>query len=277
MTIITVVYNNAKAIEQAISSVVNQTYRNIEYIIIDGASTDGTVDIIKKYASLYTNIRWISEPDDGIFYAINKAIDMATGDYIQVIGSDDCLICENIIERVIQNLWENQDIDILCAGRTLVSEKTHLETYQCSNVKALKGNKNSVFWTPHTGIFVRTSIYKKEKFNTKYRLGADYYFILKSYYIDKYKFGYLDYSVAYFSDSGVSGNNDKCQMETQKILKDLNIDVNINVPNQENTIKNGIKMILKNLNLLDVALVTLNKRQKHTCSNKICYWCGRKG
>ena len=90
ISIITVSYNAVKTIEQTISSVVNQSYSNIEYIIIDGGSTDGTVDIIKKYEDRIAY--WVSEPDGGIYDAMNKGIKVATGDYIQIIGADDFLI-----------------------------------------------------------------------------------------------------------------------------------------------------------------------------------------
>ena len=92
ITIITVSYNAAATIEQTISSVVHQDYPNIEYIIIDGGSTDGTIDIIKRYESY--GIRWISEPDHGIYDAMNKGIRYATGDYLYFLGADDWL-CNN--------------------------------------------------------------------------------------------------------------------------------------------------------------------------------------
>ena len=87
ITILTATFNSGKTLEQTISSVVNQDYKDIEYIIVDGASTDNTVDIIKKYEKY--GIKWISEPDNGLYDALNKGFDMATGDYFQVLGSDD--------------------------------------------------------------------------------------------------------------------------------------------------------------------------------------------
>ena len=108
ISIVTVSYDVAGTIEQTISSVVNQTYENIEYIIIDGGSTDGTVDIIRKYEDKIAY--WVSETDRGIYDAMNKGIDVATGDYIYFLGADDILFNLPIIS--ISNAWHD-NIDIL--------------------------------------------------------------------------------------------------------------------------------------------------------------------
>lgn len=89
ITFITATFNSEKTLEQTISSILEQTYHDIEYIVIDGGSTDGTIDILKKYGN---KIRWISEPDNGICDAVGKGIDLSTGDYINIIGSDDSLL-----------------------------------------------------------------------------------------------------------------------------------------------------------------------------------------
>jgi glycosyltransferase involved in cell wall biosynthesis len=89
-TIITVCKNSAKFLEETIMSVIEQTYPNIQYIVIDGGSTDGTIDIIKRYSTKINY--WISEPDSGMYYAINKALLQATGDYILILNSDDVLV-----------------------------------------------------------------------------------------------------------------------------------------------------------------------------------------
>ena len=122
ITIVTVCYNSAKTIEQTICSVLNQTYKNIEYIIVDGGSTDETVDILRKYSC---KIKWISEPDDGIYDAMNKGIKMASGEYIQFIGSDDCLINYTIIEKHIDKI--DLTADIIRAEEIVVEEESKLE------------------------------------------------------------------------------------------------------------------------------------------------------
>ena len=107
ISIITVSYNAVATIEQTILSVINQTYENIEYIIIDGGSTDGTIDIIKKYKDKISY--WVSEQDNGIYDAMNKGIDVATGDYIQFLNADDCLVNKEII-KIVKERRENQEL-----------------------------------------------------------------------------------------------------------------------------------------------------------------------
>ena len=119
ISVVTAAYNAAKTIEQTISSVVNQDYPYIEYVIVDGSSTDGTVSIIEKYASSY-NIKWVSEPDRGLYDALNKGVQMATGDYIEIIGADDALVSADIISRVVHEM--NTDTDVFAGQVWYVNE-----------------------------------------------------------------------------------------------------------------------------------------------------------
>ena len=106
ISIITVVWNNKETIKDAIDSVLSQTYKNIEYIIVDGASSDGTVDIIKGYGDKIT--KFISEPDKGLYDAMNKGLSLATGDIVGILNSDDFYIDEFVIEKVVNEFKEKQ-------------------------------------------------------------------------------------------------------------------------------------------------------------------------
>ena len=106
ITLITVTYNSEKYLAHCIDSVQNQTYKNIEHIIVDGNSTDNTINIIKDYGAGIS--KWISEPDKGMYDAINKGIAMATGDVIGVLNSDDMLYSEDIIENIAKTFDEQQ-------------------------------------------------------------------------------------------------------------------------------------------------------------------------
>ncbi len=110
ISVITVTKNSGKYIEKALSSVITQTYKNIELIVIDGCSTDNTLEIIRKYES---NIdTWISEPDGGIAEAMNKGVELATGDYLVFINSDDYLLDDDVLQRASAHLQSNRDIYI---------------------------------------------------------------------------------------------------------------------------------------------------------------------
>lgn len=107
LTIITINYNNASGLRKTIESVVNQTHANFEYIVIDGASTDESVNIIEEYAHKIDY--WVSEPDKGIYNAMNKGICMANGDYIQILNSGDILASDNVVERMLAHLQITND------------------------------------------------------------------------------------------------------------------------------------------------------------------------
>ena len=121
ISIITAAYNVEKTIEQTILSIVQQDYPNLEYIIVDGNSTDKTVEIIKKYASHY-DIKWVSEPDKGLYDALNKGVHMATGDYIEIIGADDSLSSTTIVSEIAAQI--DADVDIFGGELWCVDEKT---------------------------------------------------------------------------------------------------------------------------------------------------------
>lgn len=118
ISVITVVYNNANGIENTIISILNQNYQNVEYIIIDGASTDGTVDIIKKYEN---HIHcWISEPDRGLYDAMNKGLKRATGEYIMFLNSGDLFYNSEVLANIFKN---EKNFDVFYGDTKMIDEK----------------------------------------------------------------------------------------------------------------------------------------------------------
>lgn len=195
ISVVTVCFNAEKEIEETILSVVDQTYDNIEYIIIDGVSTDGTVDIIKKYAeggSEYGkhnhNITyWKSEPDKGIYDAMNKGIDLATGDYINFMNAGDCFYTNNVLFKLYNN---HINTDIIYGN---VVNKTNFGNYGIKP-KPLGSFKYTLPFS-HQSVFVKSELLKSNKFNILYKSSADFDQLLKLYK-ENYKFHYVDLNIA---------------------------------------------------------------------------------
>lgn len=198
VSIITVCYNSAKTIEQTIQSVIRQNYDNIEYIIIDGGSTDGTIDVIKKYEDKISY--WISEPDNGLYDAMNKGIKIATGEIIGIINSDDWYN-EGAVEKVV-NCFERNNCGIVYADMITVADNGVIFR-KC----AAKINKDHIYFRMiynHATIFVKKHIYEKYGvFDCQYKIVADYDAMLR-FYNQQVVFAYLPFDVAFFRLGGVS-------------------------------------------------------------------------
>lgn len=172
VSIVTVAYNAVTTIENTILSIINQTYPNIEYIIIDGGSTDGTVDIIKKYEDRVSF--WLSESDKGIYDAMNKGIDKVSGEWINFMNTGDTFYKETVIEEFVSKVSVDTDIAygntmfILSIGQVLERPK------ELSLI-----NKGMVFG--HQATFVRSSLHKKHKFDISFRSSGDYNFFYQMY------------------------------------------------------------------------------------------------
>ena len=269
ISIITVSYNAADTIEQTISSVVNQTYENIEYIIIDGGSTDGTVDIIRKYEDRIAY--WVSEPDKGIYDAMNKGIDVATGYYIYFLGADDAILNINTFSGIADDILSSY-ADFYSYGIYVVNNKCRQKYYGNSHAR---GKKDVVDMVPHQGVIIKTKIMKKYRFDTKYRIAADYKLFLQCYSNKNYTKVYQDKPVAFFAYDGISSNSiNLIQSEHEQICKELGF-------RYSRVYTDGTKFFLKKilgwLKLLTI-IRYVRKRigwKKHMCSNGVCRWCGR--
>ena len=197
ITVITVVFNGEKYLEETIQSVINQTYDNVEYIIIDGASTDGTLDIIKKYENQIDY--WVSEQDSGIYAAMNKGIELVTGEIIGLLNSDDWYKLDAV--QSILELFVQEKADVVYGNLMLVYSDIGLTKISAPTIELMKktGTIN------HQAVFVKNSIYKKHLFNLNYKIVADYDLILKL--MKKgYIFNYCNELIAYMRAGGASGS-----------------------------------------------------------------------
>lgn len=113
LSIISINRNNAEGLEKTMKSVASQSFKDFEYIVIDGASTDNSFDVIQKHVSEYAHLKWVSEPDKGIYNAMNKGLHMATGKYVQILNSGDVLASPDVVEKMLKALDEKGNPDIL--------------------------------------------------------------------------------------------------------------------------------------------------------------------
>jgi len=211
ITIVTVSYNAVHDIERTIQSVTAQTYQNIEYIIIDGASTDGTVDIIKKYESEISH--WISEPDEGIYFAMNKAIKILNGKWVNFMNAGDTFVDENVIKKMVKETASNADI---------YYGARYIQNGKKKNLEKTASLDDFYYNMPfgHQATFIRKSILKKYQFDQSYQLSSDYDFFIKCYQ-DKYIFQDLGFPVCVFQAGGLSTTMRlKSVVETLKVLTD---------------------------------------------------------
>lgn len=275
ISIITVVYNAAATIEQTILSVVKQDYSNIEYIIVDGGSTDGTLEIIKKYEDKIEH--WVSEPDYGIYDAMNKGLTYATGDYIYYLGADDCLLAPNSISQVVSFLQDNPEVDVLCASVMMVDTVYRIEKVYSSNFS--EADVLSGYNTPHQGMFVRREILQKHRFDTSYHIAADYKNFLKFYLDQNIALKKSAMIVAYYANDGVSGNGSDAQrMEDVRALQENGVNVTAYYAKKKQEKSSHMTNILRWAFDKTGILRQIRLRRgwkKHRCGWEVCRWCNR--
>ena len=275
VSIITVVYNAVATIEQTILSVVKQDYSNIEYIIVDGGSTDGTLDIVKKYEKKIA--LWLSEPDHGIYDAMNKGLTHATGNYIYYLDADDCLLAPTSISQVVSFLQDNPEVDVLCASVMMVDSVYRIEKVYSSNFS--EADVLSGYNTPHQGMFVRREILQKHRFDTSYHIAADYKNFLKFYLDQNIALKKSAMIVAYYANDGVSGNgSDAQQMEDVRALQENGVNVTAYYAKKKQEKSSHMTNILRWAFDKTGILRQIRLRRgwkKHRCGWEVCRWCNR--
>lgn len=193
-TIVTVSYNCHILIEKTIQSVLQQDCNDREYIVIDGGSTDGTTEIIKKYAHQLSF--WCSESDGGIYQGMNKGLLHAQGEWILFLNAGDIFSEKDILTKVLP-FTKNKENDILYGDIfTLRNNERVLK-------KALEPcNKQRMFFC-HQAVFVRTELMKAHPFDTRFKMSADFYFF-KICYLTKKKFHHIPVTVSIYDRTGIS-------------------------------------------------------------------------
>lgn len=174
ITIITVCLNSADTIEKTIKSVISQDYTEKEYILVDGGSTDGTIEIIKKYSTSIA--KWVSEPDQGIFDAMNKGIGMAVGDVIGFLNSDDWYLDSAL--KSVCTVFQEKDCDCVCCDNLVIRKDGKEECYDASEVPLEDMYKRMIYY--HSAIFAKKEMFDREdNFDLQYKIAADYDWMLR--------------------------------------------------------------------------------------------------
>lgn len=191
ISIITITYNSAATLEHTLLSVIGQTYNNIEYIIIDGQSTDDTLKLVEKYRSKISTV--ISEKDNGLYDALNKGIEQATGDVIGIIHSDDFYITNTVIEKYAE-VFTQTNCEAVYSNLYYVDKNNPnkiIRTWKSGNYS--HGAFLNGWMPPHPTFFVRKELYKRlGKFNLEFKSAADYELMLRFIHKNKIQLSYLD-------------------------------------------------------------------------------------
>lgn len=225
ISIITVVYNGERKIEDTMISVLNQTYANIEYLILDGNSSDGTVDLIKMYNKKIENrefnlsiesFHWKSEPDNGIYDAMNKAVKTSTGDWIIFMNAGDGFIDTHVIQDIFKDQPNLYKHDVIYGDDWIVLANGYRKQHIADNTLESLW-KGPVF--RHGAMFTKTEVQKKYPFNldNKYRICADFDFIYHLYFLKK-SFKYIQRDILYYEEEGLSSNRLKALKNIQMVV-----------------------------------------------------------
>ncbi len=208
LTVVTVCFNSIEYIERSINSVLSQTFKNIEYIIIDGGSSDGTVEVIKKYSPYISY--WISEPDQGVYHAMNKGIKAATGDLIGFLSSNDWY-AEGALSAIADK-YNEIHADVIY-GDAVVYDGEEITHQDYSEVKL----EDSFYYMTviHPAFFVKTEIQKKYGFDESYRICGDYKFFMQVYR-DNYQFAYTKHDIIHYYIGGLSSDRERTSIEDRR-------------------------------------------------------------
>jgi len=206
ISVVTVCKNSEKHIEKAIQSVINQTYHNYEYIIIDGKSDDRTCEIIAKYSNYIA--QFISETDNGLYEAMNKGIKLATGDFIYFLNSDDYFFDQEVLKDIVQTLLKDNSCDFLYGNVEQVSISGECFTSKLVKPEYLKTEMITSCAIPHQGSFFKANLFEKlGYFNETYRIAADYEWFTRLLQNPSLKLSFIDRIIAFYYCGGFSGTN----------------------------------------------------------------------
>ena len=209
ISIITATFNSAKTLKDTIQSVLRQTNKDFEYLIIDGGSTDETIDIVKSYESEFSGIlKWVSEKDQGIYDAMNKGIKMASGDVVGILNSDDYFTSDDILQTV-DNAFKSHEIDAIYGDIHFIRDGN---PQKC--VRYYSSRMFRPFWLrfgfmpAHPSFYCKREVFEKAGlYSLDYKIGADYEMMVRLFKRHKIKSLYVNKDFVTMRTGGASNNN----------------------------------------------------------------------
>lgn len=213
-SVITINYNNCDGLHQTIDSVLGQTYKDFEYIVIDGGSTDGSVNVLKKNAASISY--WVSERDNGIYHAMNKGIAQVHGDYCIFMNSGDYFYNNMVLEKV-SSISSDEDIIV---GKVSVSKHgVIISPLPQGDLTLYHLYSGSI---PHQGSFIRTNLLRKYPYDETLKISSDWKFFVQTMILDNCSVRFVDEYIAQYDLNGLSTDNPELMREEKEIvLNDL--------------------------------------------------------
>lgn len=213
ISLITVTYNSGTTLRDTILSVLAQTYRNVEYIVVDGLSKDNTIDIVREYEPQFEGrMKWISEKDKGLYDAMNKGVRMATGDVVGILNSDDFFTANDVLEKVAAGFDKQTDAVYGDLHYVHPDDLQHSVRYYSS--KIFKRNLMRMGFIPaHPTFYCRRECFDKfGYYKTDYKIAADFDLLLRFIYVNRIRIKYLPMDMVTMRTGGASTNGLKSRM-----------------------------------------------------------------
>jgi glycosyltransferase involved in cell wall biosynthesis len=218
LSIITINYNNSTGLRKTIESVVNQTFLDFEYIIIDGGSSDGSSDIIREFDSKISN--WVSETDSGIYNAMNKGIAMASGDYLQFLNSGDWLVDDNILQRIFDNVG---DFDLIYGDMKMIMADGSMKNFIARTGRDITFLTFYFSFLPHPSSFIRRELFMRfGLYDERLKIVADWKFFLIAFGLNESTVIYKNCAVCCYDLLGISSvQSELAEKERELVISEL--------------------------------------------------------
>lgn len=219
VSIITAAYNSAATIEDTVKSVLAQTYADIEYIVVDGGSTDGTQDIVRRYESTFgKKMKWMSEKDQGIYDAMNKGIQMAGGDVVGILNSDDYFTTHDVIERMVKVFSDDSSIDAIYGDVHFIHDGQPEKCVRYYSSRHFHPRWLRFGFMPaHPSFYCRREVYEKAGlYKTDYAIGSDYEMMVRLFLVHHIRARYIPMDFVTMRTGGASTRNVKSRFQLIK-------------------------------------------------------------